>query len=70
MRIGILQCGDSPPELVADHGGYGAMVARLVDGVGATRVYDATRGEYPARAEACDAYLITGSPAGVYEDHP
>lgn len=69
MRIGILQCGDAPPELVADHGGYGAMVSRLVDGVGTPRVFDVTRGEYPAQAEAHDAYLITGSPAGVYEDH-
>lgn len=70
MRIGILQCGDSPPDLAADHGSYGAMVSRLVDGVGAPQVFDVTRGAYPERVDSCDAYLITGSPAGVYDDLP
>ncbi len=29
-----------------------------------------TEGELPADAAECDAWLITGSPQGVYDDHP
>jgi len=33
------------------------------------RVFAALDGELPENLEACDAYLITGSRFGVYEDH-
>jgi hypothetical protein len=65
MQIGILQCGDAPPSLVAEHGAYGAMVARFVEDAGACRIFDVTRGDLPAEVEACDAYVLTGSSAGV-----
>lgn len=32
--------------------------------------YRVTQGEYPAALHACDAYLITGSPQGVYDQEP
>ena len=32
------------------------------------REYRVTEGEFPAVVDECDAYLITGSPAGAYED--
>lgn len=70
MQIGILQCGHSPPDLIMAHGNYGAMVSRLVDSLGATHIFDVTQGELPAHAKACDAYLLTGSPAGVYDNLP
>lgn len=69
MVIGIIQCGDAPPSLVPEHGPYGAMVARLVEGAGTCRVFDATRSHWPADVRSCDAYVLTGSPAGVYEEH-
>ena len=31
--------------------------------------YDVTAGEWPERPEAHPAYIVTGSPAGVYEQH-
>jgi GMP synthase-like glutamine amidotransferase len=34
------------------------------------RVYAADEGEYPETPEACDAYIVTGSAAGVYDDDP
>lgn len=70
MRIGILQCGDAPAALVAAHGTYGAMVTRLVAEAGTCRIFDVTRCQQPERVESCDAYVLTGSPAGVYEPHP
>lgn len=70
MIIGILQCGDTPPSLVPEHGAYGAMVARLVEDAGTCHVFDVARGGFPAEVAACDAYVLTGSQAGVYEDLP
>lgn len=32
--------------------------------------YAITQGEFPATLDACDAYLITGSPRGVYDPDP
>ena len=34
------------------------------------RTFDAVAGELPEEPEVCDAYVITGSPAGVYDDLP
>jgi GMP synthase-like glutamine amidotransferase len=67
MKIGILQCGSMPQELAADHGSYGRMVERLVIEDRKTQIYDVTRGVLPVRATECDAYVLTGSQAGVYD---
>lgn len=32
--------------------------------------YRITEGEFPTTPDECDAYLITGSPKGVYDDEP
>lgn len=32
--------------------------------------YRITEGEFPASVTACDAYLVTGSPQGVYDSEP
>jgi len=70
MKVGILQCGAPPAALLDQYGSYGAMVERLVSAGRQTSIFDVTAGTLPARAEACDAYMITGSPAGVYDDLP
>lgn len=70
MTIGIIQCGAPPAALLSRFGGYGAMVDGMLGTRQGTRTYDATAGELPASATACDAYVLTGSPAGVYEDLP
>lgn len=66
--IGILQCGDAPSSLAPKYGHYGPMVGRML-GERATRTYDVPRGELPAPGE-CSAYVLTGSPAGVYDPLP
>ena len=70
MTIGILQCGDVPEPLRAEHGSYGAMITRLLGPARDTVIHDVTAGALPASATACEAYLLTGSPAGIYEDLP
>src|SRR5688500_18231481 len=68
MHIAILETGKPPKELIPRFGRYPAMIERLI-GVDATS-YDVEAGELPADPGAHDAYLITGSPAGVYDDLP
>lgn len=71
MKIGILQTGHVPEPLAARHGSYPAMFERLLDGHGFTfETYVVVDGAFPADIHASDAYLITGSAHGAYEDHP
>lgn len=69
MRIGILQCGEIPEALIPAHGGMGAMIRRLVPPGCEATPHDVTTG-LPESPTACDAWLITGSAAGVYDDLP
>ncbi|HEY0413575.1 MAG TPA: type 1 glutamine amidotransferase [Allosphingosinicella sp.] len=68
MTLAILRTGEPPGDLLRRFGHYDAMFAGLLgmDTVG----YDVTAGEYPAAPEAHAAYLVTGSPAGVYDPLP
>ncbi|MBV9512227.1 MAG: type 1 glutamine amidotransferase [Caulobacteraceae bacterium] len=70
MLIGILETGKPPGKLAARHGGYGAMFQALIGPGHDYRLFDVTAGEAPDAPEACAAYVITGSSAGVYDDLP
>lgn len=70
MRIGILETGRPLPELQPRFGRYDTMLQRLLGEGFETTTYDVTAGEFPARPEEHSGYIVTGSPAGVYEDHP
>lgn len=70
MTLGILECGAPPATLLSRHGTYGAMVQQLL-GPGRDAVtFDVADGVLPSEVTACDAYVLTGSPAGVYDDLP
>jgi GMP synthase-like glutamine amidotransferase len=69
MKIGILETGRPPADLEPAFGRYDAMIARLLgEGYGAT-TYEVAAGQLPRRPQEQDAYIVTGSSAGVYEDH-
>jgi len=71
MKIGILQTGHSPADLIDDFGNYGALFVKLLDGQGFTfDVFDVVNMEFPESADTCDGWLITGSRHGVYDDQP
>ena len=70
MTIGILQCGAVPQRLAPVHGSYAAMMRRLLGPDRESRVYDVTSGALPDDAARCEAYVLTGSPAGVYDPLP
>lgn len=68
--LGILQADSLYPDLEADYVSYGHMFKRLFERLGYQfdyRFYAIQQGQFPAAFE-CDAYLITGSRAGVYDE--
>ena len=69
MKVAILETGRPPGTLAEQFGDYPAMFEQLLgDGFG-VETFDVEAGEFPEPG-AHGAYLITGSPAGVYEDLP
>ncbi|WJY20162.1 type 1 glutamine amidotransferase [Fontisubflavum oceani] len=71
MIIGILQTGHAPDELQPSHGDFEHMFQRLLSGHGFEfRVFDVVDMDFPDGPQAADAWLVTGSKHGAYEDHP
>ena len=70
MKIGILETGRPSAALEERFGRYDAMMMRLLGEHEQFRTYAVTAGDYPERPEDQDAYVITGSAAGVYDGHP
>lgn len=68
MKIGILITGAPPPHLIERYGDYGVMFRHLIGEEHDYVDYDVTVDALPDPGD-CDAYAITGSRAGVYEDH-
>jgi len=68
MKLAILETGRPPGDLAQRFGDYPAMFAKMLGPEFEVQSFDVTAGELPDPA-ARDAVLITGSPAGVYEDH-
>ena len=77
VKLGILDCDELADELQSDYGCYSAMFKTLFkprlqnvsDDIQYVR-YDVLAGQVPSDIEACDAYLVTGSKTGVYDDAP
>ncbi len=71
MKLGILRTGTPPDGLVAAHGTYPDMFERLLGPQTYTyRTWAVDAGEWPDGPGSADAYLITGSSAGVYDPEP
>jgi len=73
MKITILETGRPPPRLRETHSDYPAMFRRLLEPVDADLRFETVAvvdGADLPDPRAADAVLITGSPAGVYDDEP
>ena len=70
MKIGLLETGNPPGDLADTYGSYSAMFEALLGPEHSYRVYDVQKGELPADPAENDAYVITGSAAGVYDPLP
>ncbi|MFO1144817.1 MAG: type 1 glutamine amidotransferase [Amaricoccus sp.] len=71
MKIGILETGEVHPDLRERHGDYPAMFERLLGAADPKLDFFTVRvvaGEMPASPQAADAWLVTGSRHGVYDD--
>lgn len=66
LKIGILRTGD-PPADMAEYPTYPEMVAASLSDAYAYKTFDVAAGELPGAHEPLDGYVITGSPAGVYD---
>ncbi len=73
MKIGIVETGEVPADLLARHGDYPAMFERLLGGEDPSLKFLAVRvitGERLPAPDSADAWLVTGSRHGVYDALP
>ncbi len=73
MKIGILETGEVPETLAARHGDYPSMFEAMLGGVDPALEFLTVRvvsGEMPEDLRQADAWLVTGSRHGVYDDIP
>ncbi|MDA9008584.1 amidotransferase [Alphaproteobacteria bacterium] len=69
--VGILEAGMMPPPLEAKFGTIASMYEKLFAGRSdrlELKIYRAFESELPSSADECDAYLISGSPASVFDE--
>ncbi|HEY6048976.1 MAG TPA: type 1 glutamine amidotransferase [Sphingomicrobium sp.] len=69
MKLAILETGVPPDPLADEFGSYPDMFADLLGPGFEIETFDVQNGDLPQPA-AHGAYLVTGSPAGVYEPLP
>jgi len=70
MKLAILETGHPPGDLADHFGDYPTMFGRMLGDGFDIDTFDVAAGELPTYPSAYDAYLITGSPAGVYDPLP
>lgn len=70
MKIAILETGYPPAPLAEQFGDYPSMFGRLLGPGFEIERFDVQAGQLPAQPNGHGAYLITGSPAGVYDPLP
>lgn len=74
MRIGILETGRPPEQLLSRHGSYCDMTANWAENWGAPSktefsYYAVIDGDVPTDPNLADIWIITGSRCATYEDH-
>lgn len=68
MKIGILAAGSNEADLLAQFGSFAQMTETMLAGAGFDfQTWDVRLGAFPDSAAQCDGWIITGSPASVYQ---
>jgi GMP synthase-like glutamine amidotransferase len=70
IRLGVLETGAPPGPLGERFGSYPDMFRRLLGEADFDWTsFDVRAGGLPPAAEACCAYIVTGSASGAYDEH-
>lgn len=85
MRIGLIETDILYDDLISDYGSYGLMFEKYFSHLNRVQLnrsqqpndntplefsyYHVQQGELPKSFDECDAYIITGSKSGAYENH-
>ena len=72
MKIGVLETGPVNPALVDTYGEYARVFADWLsphDPALSFQGWAVHLGDVPDRVDAVDAWIVSGSKYGVYEDH-
>lgn len=70
MKLAVLETGVPPGDLAERFGRYPDMYQRMLGLADPLAAYAVPSGNLPERVEDHDAYIVSGSPAGVYEPLP
>ncbi len=70
MKVAVLETGRPPAALADEFGDYVAMFSHMLGPQFDIERFDVTAGKLPENADEHGAYLVTGSPAGVYDPLP
>ena len=70
MKLAVLETGVPPGDLEERFGDYPAMFGSMLGPGFEIETYDVQAGSLPDHPNGHDAFMITGSPAGVYDDFP
>lgn len=73
MHLGVLQTGRIPEPMTGRHHEYPEMFAEMYQAAAPDMQvtgYAVLDGEFPDSPTECDAWLVTGSKYGVYDDEP
>jgi len=72
MKLGILETGKMADHLAGEHGHYPELFDALLGSIQDLTLhpYEVVHGVFPDDAAECDAWLVTGSKYGVYDDEP
>lgn len=71
ITVGLLLCDHLDGDAAAVAGDYTELYPAVYGPVGLDlRIYDVTRGEFPASLDECRAWMVSGSRWSAYEDEP
>ena len=70
MKLGILETGAPPERLRERFGDYPSMFRALLGDTVEAQAYDVAHGVLPQAVDEQQAFLVTGSAAGVYDPLP
>lgn len=73
VKVGILETGVPPDELIAGHGSYADMLSNMLMASGYPfefEIFSVYRDEFPNAVDECDGWVVTGSASSAYDSDP